>query len=186
MASRYRDPFYTPEPENYHVPVPKQSRAETSRDERLQIRTLFFTAGWEIDQILLQFSPLTRDQVDYALETRPTPQKKGHCGRHVKLNTPYRKQLVKWMTTDQSTRDTAWKDIPKYPGWENWCGEKAIRQAFAIEGYGRRVKRRKPPLSEKNQKLRLAWAQEHLNWSNEQWDLIIWSEVRGVPPCRFH
>ncbi len=128
MASRYRDPFHTPEPENQHVAVPKQGKStETTRDERLQIRTLFFTAGWEIDQILLQFSRLTRDQVDYALETRPTPQKNSHCGRHIKLTPQHRKQLIKWVTTDAHTRDVPWAELPKSLGWNTWCGEKAIR-----------------------------------------------------------
>jgi len=162
MASRFQD-LFTPEPETQHVPCPKINSKVTTRDERQQIRTLYYTAGWDINSILLQFSRLTRDQVDYALETRPTPQKKGHCGRHVKLTPRHRKQLVKWATTDKTTRDTAWRDIPRNLGWEQWCGEKAIRRAFEKEDYVRGVKRRKPPLSEKNRLARLAWAVEHFD-----------------------
>jgi hypothetical protein len=171
MASRYRD-SHTPGPETQHVPCPKISSKETTRDERLQIQTLYYIAGWEIDAILLQFSRLTRDQVDYALETRPTPQKH-KCGRHVKLTPRHRKQLVKWATTDKTTRDVSWRDVPQYLGWEEWCGEKAIRRAFKIEGYVRGVKRKKPPLSEKNRLARLAWAVEHFDWSDEKWDSIL-------------
>ena len=104
MASRFQD-LFTPEPETQHVHCPKINSKVTTWDERQQIRTLYYTAGWDINAILLQFSRLTRDQVDYTLETRPTPQKKGHCGRHVKLTPRHRKQLVKWATTDQTTRD---------------------------------------------------------------------------------
>jgi hypothetical protein len=75
MASR-RDPYRTlePEPEPLHIPCPKIGRSqEYTRDEKLQIQTLYYTASWKIDDILLTFPRLTRRQVDYALETRLTP-----------------------------------------------------------------------------------------------------------------
>jgi hypothetical protein len=68
------------------------------------------------------------------------------------------KELVAWATIDTYTRGVPWKEIPHCLGWG--CGEKAIRRAFQLEGYGRRIRRRKPPLSEKNQRERLAWAEE--------------------------
>jgi ketohexokinase/beta-glucosidase len=180
MASRYRDPFHTPEPEAQHIPVPKQNRSEeTTRDQKLQIHTLYYQAGWKVDDILLLFSSLTRKQIYFALESRPTPQKARHCGRHVKLSTPQRKRLVKWATTDSHTRDIPWAEIPKYlPDTLEWrgVGSKAIRRAFQTENYTRGVRRRKPPLSETNRLIRLAWAEEHVNWSEEQWDTILWSD----------
>ena len=74
------------------VPTPKTPTRITSRDDRLQICTLYYNARWEIDDIILQLN-LTRRQVEYALDHRPTPQK--HlCGRHLLLDTPKRKDLV--------------------------------------------------------------------------------------------
>ena len=42
-----------------------------------------------------------------------------------------------------------------------------MRTAFKKEGYCRGVRKRKPPISEANQILRLAWAEEHKNWTDE-------------------
>jgi hypothetical protein len=39
---------------------------------------------------------------------------------------------------------------------------------------------RKPPISAKNQQLRLQFALEHLNWTDEQWDEILWSDETWV------
>jgi len=56
----------------YRVPTPKTPIHQTSRDDRIRIQTLFYTAGWSIDDIILQLN-FTRRQVLYALEHRPTP-----------------------------------------------------------------------------------------------------------------
>ena len=82
----------------FRIPTPKTPTHTTSRDDRLRIQTLYFEAGWEIDDIILQLN-LTRRQVEYALEHRPTPQ--NHLrGRHILLNTPQRKQLIEWVTAN--------------------------------------------------------------------------------------
>lgn len=91
--------------ESLHIPTPHTPTQESSRDQKLQIQTLYYTAGWSIADLVLQFPRLTRRQIDYALQTRPTPQKQGHCDRHVLLTPHHRKQLIDWVTTDSHTRD---------------------------------------------------------------------------------
>ena len=86
----------------YHVPTPKTPAHQTSRDDRLRIQTLFYTAGWDIDDIVLQLN-LTCCQVLYALEHQPTPQKH-HCGRHLLLDTPKRKILINWVTANANNQ----------------------------------------------------------------------------------
>jgi hypothetical protein len=166
---------HTPE---YRFPTPKTRATLTSRDDRLRIRTLYYDAGWLIDDLLLQL-PFTQHQLYYALESRPTPQK--HiCGRHVLLDTPHRKQLVAWATASSANRDVPWAELPKNLGWK--CSSYAIRTAFKKEGYVRGVRRKAPPLSKKNQDARLAWALEHVEWNKEQWDSILWSDETWVSP----
>ena len=50
------------------------------------------------------------------------------------------------------------------------------------EGYIRAISRKKPPLSQKTKDARLLWAKEHLNWTQEQWDSILWSDETWVQP----
>ena len=157
-----------------NVPTPKTPYI-ASRDDRLRIQTLYFDAGRTVDDILLQNQRITRRQVYYALDHRPTPQKHS-CSKHILLDTPHRKFLVNWVTQSSFTREIPWAELPKWLEWDSWCGGNTIRTAFQKEGYVRGVRRRKPPLSDANRRKRLAWAEEHLPWSDEQYDGICWSD----------
>jgi hypothetical protein len=86
------------------VPIPKTPTKQTTRDDRLRIQTLYYTAGWTVDDILLQSPRFTRKQVDHALQCRPTLQKH-HCGRKPPLSTPQRKHLIDWTTFSSLSRD---------------------------------------------------------------------------------
>lgn len=46
--------------------------------------------------------------------------------------------------------------------------------------YHRRVATEKPFLTEQHIRDRLAWAWEHLSWTDEQWDLVIWSDECSI------
>jgi hypothetical protein len=147
------------------IPTPKTIKSkELSRDDRLRVQTLYFDANFTRAQICLQ-TGYTYDQVTWALAHRLTPQKKAKSGRHILLNTPQRKRLIDWVTASQTNRQTPWNDIPRILGWD--CGEKAIRTAFKREGFRRCLSRKKPRLSPENVADRLAWAEQHKDWSDE-------------------
>ena len=101
-----------------NVPMPKTPTHIASRDDRLRIQTLYYDAGWTIDDILLQHPKYTHRQVQYALENRLTPQRRGHCGRHVKIDTPHRQYLVYWVTQNSFRRDIPWAELPKWVEWD--------------------------------------------------------------------
>ena len=164
----------------YHIPTPKTPSKSTTRDDRLRIETLYFTAGFTISQIALQLN-LTPRQIAYALSHPLTPQHR-HKGRKAYLNTPQRKRLIEWVTTSSANRRVQWADIPAILGWN--CTEKAIRTAFKKEGFVRRHARRKPPLTEQHKKDRLDWAWEHLFWTDEQWFKVLWTDETWVNPGR--
>lgn len=162
------------------IPVPKQKSPELIRDQRLRVQTLFFDANFTREQISLQ-TGYTYDQICYAIRHRLTPQK-FKTGRKVLLNTPQRKRLIQWVTASQENRETPWPEIPAILGLD--CGEYAIRTAFKTEGFARRITRRRTPLSEGNRKKRLEWAEEHKDWTDEQWDEILWSDETWAQPGR--
>ena len=59
-------------------------------------------------------------------------------------------------------------------------GRKAIRAALVKEGFHRRLAMRKPPISERNRVIRLQWAEEHLNWTQAQWNSILWTDETWI------
>jgi len=64
------------------------------------------------------------------------------------------------------------------------CEEYAIRTAFKKEGHRRRIAAKKCTLFEENRRKRLEWAQEHVNWTDEQWDEVLWSDETWAQPGR--
>ncbi|KXL47203.1 MAG: hypothetical protein FE78DRAFT_132636, partial [Acidomyces sp. 'richmondensis'] len=48
------------------------------------------------------------------------------------------------------------------------------------EGYGRRIARRKPLLTEAQKEARLQWANHHVDWSDRQWSRIIWTDEASI------
>jgi hypothetical protein len=163
---------------NIYIPTPKTIK-QTTRDDRIRIQTLYYHAGFTIDQIVLQLYPFTRRQVEYALQHPITPKKKA-CGRRPFLSTPRRKFLIDWVCSSKINRRMPWEEIPDVFGWP--CGIEAIRTAFKREGFARRNARTRPPISEKNCILRLEFAREHVTWTDEQWANILWSDETWAKP----
>jgi hypothetical protein len=101
---------------------------------------------------------------------RLTPQKKGHCGRKKpKVNTPTRHQLGQWLLESPSRCHIAFKYIreltPPELGLQD-CGEQAIRTAFKLVGYGRRVAERKGFSDDLEvMQERVDFAKEGLTWT---------------------
>lgn len=163
----------------YSVPTPKQPRSdELTRDARLRVQTLFFDANFTRDDIVLQ-TGYTYRQVCEALRHRLTPQKH-KTGRKAVLNTPQRKRLIEQVTSSKDNREVPWPAIPRILGFD--CGEYAIRTAFKKEGFIRALAPHKPGLSATNIQERLQWAEEHMNWTEEQWDSVCWTDETWVQP----
>ena len=53
-----------------------------------------------------------------------------------------------------------------------------IRKRLLRSGLRGCKAKKKPKVSEKQRKARIAWAKEHLNWTSEDWDKVIFREER--------
>jgi hypothetical protein len=62
--------------------------------------------------------------------------------------------------------------------------KQAIRLVLLREGFHRRLTMRKPLISEKNRKIRLDWAQEHVKWTMAQWYEILWTDETWITSGR--
>ena len=160
-------------------PKTPTKQSDLSRDLRLQARTLK-EIGWKYAKIA-EFLKITLHQVQYACSHRPTPQKR-RCGRKSTIDAVSRQFLVEFVCASAENRQLPYNQLPWKLGWD--VTEDAIRLALKKEGFSRRIARRKPPISETNRLLRLAWAHEHLNWTKEQWQTILWSDETWVNGSR--
>jgi len=57
---------------------------------------------------------------------------------------------------------------------------RTLRKAFAREGYHRRHAREKPLLTDKQMEARLAWAYEHVSWTQRQWSNVVWTDEASI------
>lgn len=65
-------------------------------------------------------------------------------------------------------------------GWD--CHVYAIETVFKKDGFARRSAPKKPKLTQKHADARLAWALEHISWTEEQWAWILWTNKSWIQP----
>jgi transposase len=152
-------------------------RSQLTRDQRIQVQTLS-GVGWDAERIAKHLKITTR-QVRYATSHQLTPQNRKSGPKPV-INTPCRDRLVRFIQSSKETRRMQYEEVATRLGW-NVSG-RAIRRALKKEGFSRHIARRKPPISEANRVARLQWAREHIDWTREQWETILWTDETWVLP----
>jgi hypothetical protein len=131
---------------------------------------------------IVEMLGFTLRQVNYTLEVQDTPQHH-KTGRPPVLNEQQTQQLVDFVCASKHNRRMSYEELAhEFIYWQ--VGEYAIRSALDRAGFNRRWAMRKPPISEKNRKLRLKFAQEHKGWTFHNWCKILWSDETWVTDGR--
>ena len=164
----------TPDPES---PQRKRSTRDIRRDVHL-----LHDIGWKQKDIATKLS-ITIDTVRYAIKTRATPQ---HikAGRPPKLSNTQVDEIITWISSSTRNRRLPFYRVTAELFPDGEISVDTLRYALKKRGYKRYVALRKPPLSVKNKRDRLQWALDHVNWSINQWKLIIWSDETWVTAGR--
>jgi hypothetical protein len=143
------------------------------RDLRLKVLTLR-SLGLKYAAIATHLQ-ITIHQVQRACNAgHPTPNKR--TGRRPTYTTPMRRDLASYVCTNKRTRRMTWLQL----AIEFNTTPEIVKLALKKEGFSRRIARKKPPISETTRQARLAWANEHLNWTPEQWNSILWTDETWV------
>ncbi|EED23145.1 transposable element tc3 transposase, putative [Talaromyces stipitatus ATCC 10500] len=144
----------------------RQNSARLNRDERIRVLTLR-DAGFTYLQISQQLQ-ISYRQVQYTCQSQQATPKKAR-GNPPKLSEAEVHHIIEWITSSKRTRQLNLS-----------IGKHALARALKKRGYTRCKALNKPPLSDKHKQVRLAWALEHLNWTTEQWNRILWSDETWV------
>ena len=148
---------------------------DLNRDERLQVLTLF-SIGWSASQIANKTGATIR-QIRYTCETgHATPARKS--GRPPLLTAAQIEELIEFICSSKEGRRMAFKELPNALSWD--VSQYAIRYALRQNGFERHPALRKPPITENTRALRLAIANERLNWTLSDWEPILWSDETWV------
>lgn len=132
---------------------------ELSRDERNQVITLHL-AGFKYKQIQEFFEHkkskgVTLRQIQWAIEKgHPTPQKQEHVGRDRLLSEEEVDKIELFAVHSKSRRLLSYQSIAN--ALKLGVSGDVVRAALGRRGYKRYNARAKPPISEKNARIRLA------------------------------
>jgi ketohexokinase/beta-glucosidase len=155
----------------------RSSSTHLTRDQRLQIQTLR-DIKWTHKAIATHLN-VTERQVEYSLsQEHVTPKKK--TGRKSTLSERDVDEIEIFICSSRTGRLMSYLHLATGPFEHFQVGQYAIQLALKKRGYTRHVARAKPPLNAQNRANRLQWAQEHVNWTREQWCLILWSDETWV------
>ncbi|KAJ5095272.1 transposable element tc1 transposase [Penicillium argentinense] len=113
----------------------------------------------------------SRDQ-RIAAHKRPTPRKT--CGRARKLSEEQLDEIIDFISSSKETRRLPYNQVIQE--LQLSISVETLRRALAKRGYHRCNALRKHPLSDRTRALRLNWALEHVNWTYEQWKMILWTD----------
>ena len=134
-----------------------------NRDQRLQARTLR-QVGQSYRQIS-DFLNCTERQVQHACTSKDGPTPKRRSGRTSRITPEMTQELIEYVCQSRETRQMSYLALATGPFLHWNVGQEAIRYTLKKEGFVRAIARAKPPLSETNRLNRLAWAEQHKDWS---------------------
>jgi hypothetical protein len=157
---------------------------QLTTEERQRVRTLYFD-GYLSQALIKERTGYTAAQIRTAI--RADSATAGRSTGRPRVMTPEQEEeLVSYVCTSKKTRRMGFLELSMVL-FNGIFGMWLIKHALYRLGFYRRVARRKPPLSEKNKELRKAWAEEHKDWTLEQWATILWTDetwVTGGPHRR--
>ncbi|KAI1007939.1 hypothetical protein K3495_g279 [Podosphaera aphanis] len=147
-----------------------------NRDQKLKILKSY-GAGYSRNQIA-EHLKITRAQVKYTITTGHVCPKKS-TGRPARLSPTQVDELERFICSSRETRRMTYVEVAcNFPDWN--IGEQTVRNALQQRGYARRLPRKKPPLSERNKRIRKSWAEAHRHWTLEDWAQILWSDETWI------
>jgi len=150
---------------------------QLSTEERQRIRTLYFD-GYLSQSLIQERTGFTKAQIQTAIRANDATASRS-SGRPATITPQQEEELVEFVCGSKRNRRMGYLEL-SMALFAGMLGMYVIKRALYRLGFRRRIARRKPPLSEKNQRLRVAWAEEHKNWTFEQWAEILWTDETWV------
>ncbi|KAI0992482.1 hypothetical protein K3495_g15703 [Podosphaera aphanis] len=142
-----------------------------------QILALYRT-GFTYKQISTQLR-VTYSQVKNTVQSAGASPKL-RTGRPPKLSPNQIDQLEEFTCSSREARQCSYLELSVH--FSSWAArESAIRSALKGRWYSRCLPRRSPPLPENHMMARKVWAEQRLQWQEQEWSKVLWSDETIMP-----
>lgn len=112
-----------------------------------------------------------------------TPSNRSRTGRPPIFDEAEKRRLEAFVTRDARTRRLSWDAIVIELNYA--CSPRTIKNVMESMGYHRRVPRRKFGLRPYNKPKRVAWCQERLDWTYDDWKRVVWTDESSFSTSGF-
>ena len=153
-------------------------RKRLSRDQRRDI-LLMRKLGYSYEYIA-DFLKVSQRAVQYTCQKQQSTPQHDNAGRPPRLSKEEADRVEEFVTQSKRARRMTYLQVAEELWPEGEISADSVRYTLRLRGYSRRIAARKPPLSEANRIARLEWAKEHIYWTEEQWQQIVWSDETWV------
>lgn len=157
-------------------PAPARRRRLT-RDQRVQVLALR-QAGLLYTQIASQLGISLRAVSYTCSHSQPTPQHR-RAGRPALLSEEQVDELVSFVTGSKEGRRMRYYELAEHV-FHGEVGPEPVRYALHKRGFRRCVASSKPPLSDDSKAARLLFAEQHVDWTPQDWSRLLWSDETWV------
>jgi len=181
---------------------------KTTRDERIKVITLR-EAGWnwtrignhlQIDRPTCQkVAILTKVpgsvlikqvanreagiKIYQRTQAAGTPSNGSRSGRPPIFDEEEKHRLEAFVTRDSYTRRLSWEAICIEMNYA--CSARTIKWVMHSMGYHRRVPQRKFAIRPAHRPIRVAWCQEQLDWTFDDWLRVLWTDESSFSTSGF-
>jgi hypothetical protein len=140
--------------------TPPKKSTQLEQDDRIRVLALR-DASFTYQQIANQLH-ITYCQVQYTCESQKSTPRKAK-GQPPKLSESDVDDIINWISVSKQHRHLPFVKVVKELDLP--VGVTALARALKKRGYTCCKALSKPPLSNTNKRIRLAWALEHINWT---------------------
>ena len=96
-------------------------------------------------------------------------------GRPPKLTDRNKRATIRILKKNEASTATAISKVLK-TSHKIQVSRQTVARALKSFGYACRIKKKKPKLTEKHKKVRLAFAKKYESWTTDDWKNVIWSD----------
>ncbi|VDB88989.1 Bgt-51977 [Blumeria graminis f. sp. tritici] len=111
-----------------------------------------------------------------------SPKKRKRTSSRLKVDDV--DQIISYIESSPENRRKTFPELASGPFRHLGVSKRVVQRKLKKRGYQQHVACLKPPVSQKTMKTRREWVEAYLNWTHEDWTLVLWTDKTWVEDGR--